>query len=131
LFHEKRVERKEIVEGTLKNHVKMIGLFCRMNDIKNLITWNKIKITMPMVKQFADDLSPTIDEIRKLVEFNDSRIKPLVYLMSSSGIRLGALDYLKWKHIIPITDEGDHSKVIAAKLIGDICTLSEWLNFLN
>jgi len=91
LFHEKRVERKEIVAGTLKNHVKVIRVFCRMNDIENLVPWNKIKITMPKVKQFGDDRSPTLEEIHKLVEFNDPRIKPLVYLMSSSGVRLGAI----------------------------------------
>ncbi len=53
LYHEKRVERKEIVAGTLKNHVKVIRVFCRMNDIENLVPWNKIKITMPKVKQFG------------------------------------------------------------------------------
>ena len=37
LFHEKRVESKEIVTGTLKNHVKLIRLFCRKNDIENII----------------------------------------------------------------------------------------------
>jgi len=30
LFHKNRVERKEIVAGTLKNHAKVIRLFCRM-----------------------------------------------------------------------------------------------------
>jgi hypothetical protein len=34
--------------------------------------------------------------------------------MISSGIRIGAWDYLKWKHIIPIEKEG---KIVAAKII--------------
>jgi hypothetical protein len=35
--------------------------------------------------------------------------------MASSGIRLGAWDYLRWKHIIPMNNEkGD---IIAAKII--------------
>jgi hypothetical protein len=34
--------------------------------------------------------------------------------MASSGIRVGAWDFLKWKHIIPIQKNG---QVIAAKLI--------------
>jgi hypothetical protein len=35
--------------------------------------------------------------------------------MTSSGIRLGAWDYLRWGHIRPI--ENDESKVEAAKII--------------
>jgi hypothetical protein len=34
--------------------------------------------------------------------------------MSSSGIRLGAWDYLKWGHISPIERKGE---VVAAKMI--------------
>jgi hypothetical protein len=35
--------------------------------------------------------------------------------MASSGIRLGAWDYLKWKHVSPITN--DKGQVVAAKLL--------------
>jgi len=41
--------------------------------------------------------------------------------MISSGIRIGAWDYLQWKHIEPITKE--NGEIIAAKLrvyAGDI-----------
>ena len=34
--------------------------------------------------------------------------------MISSGIRLGAWDYLKWKHIVPIKD--GKREVLAAKI---------------
>ncbi|HET7642407.1 MAG TPA: hypothetical protein VFK40_02775 [Nitrososphaeraceae archaeon] len=34
--------------------------------------------------------------------------------MCSSGIRLGAWDYLKWKHIIPI--KNDKNEIIATKI---------------
>ena len=34
--------------------------------------------------------------------------------MCSSGIRLGAWDYLKWKHIIPIKNDKD--EIVAAKI---------------
>src|SRR5215213_512483 len=61
----------------------------------------------------ADDRAPRIEEIRKLCEYPDRRIKPLVYTMCSSGIRLGAWDYLRWQDVSPILKDG---KVIAAKL---------------
>jgi hypothetical protein len=40
-------------------------------------------------------------------------MKAIVYTMCSSGIRLGAWDYLRWGHIIPIEDDG---QVIATKI---------------
>ena len=113
-YHKQRVERKEIAAGTLKNYVKVIKLFCQMNEIENLVLWKKIKIGMPKVKEQADDRAPTLVEIKKLIEYPDIRVKSIVYTMISSGIRIGAFDYLKWKHIIPIEREG---KIVAAKII--------------
>ena len=42
------------------------------------------------------------------------RLKPIVLTMISSGIRVGAWDWLKWKHIIPIERQGS---IMAAKII--------------
>ncbi len=76
-----------------------------MNEIENLVFWKKIKIGMPNVKEQADDRTPDISEIKKLSEYPDIRVKSIVYTMISSGIRIGAFDCLKWKHIIPIERE--------------------------
>jgi len=58
-----------------------------------------------------------VEEIRKLVEYPDIRIKPIVYAMASGGFRLGAWDYLQWKHVSPITNDNEKGQVIAAKFL--------------
>ncbi len=68
------------------------------------ISINSKKITrgLPKVRRYAEDRAPTIEEIQKLCEYPDRRIKPIIYVMASSGIRLGACDYLRWGHIKPV-----------------------------
>jgi hypothetical protein len=82
---------------------------------------------------------PTVKELRKLIEYPERRIKPIVCTVCSSGIRLEAWESLCWKHVIPITNweylswkkqkeeqrdgrsniilREDKEKIIAAKLI--------------
>jgi hypothetical protein len=78
------------------------------------IPWAKIARGLPRAKRFADDRPPTVEEIRRIVEYPDRRIKAVVYMMASTGIRVGAWDYLKHGDIIPIEREG---KVAAAKVL--------------
>jgi hypothetical protein len=113
-FHKQRVRRKELAAGTLKNYYRAAKLFCEMNDLTT-INWKRISKGLPRVKNSSNDRAPTLEEIRKLVEYPDRRIKPIVYAMASGGFRLGAWDYLCWKHVSPITNE--KGEVIAAKLI--------------
>ena len=127
-YQKQRVERKEIAAGTLKNYVKVIKLFCQMNEIDNLVLWKKIKIGMPKVKEQADDRAPTLEEIRKLIEYPDIRIKPIVFTMISSGIRIGAWDYLRWKYIIPIERDG---KIVAAKIIVYAGEPEQYFSFIS
>jgi len=107
-----RVEKKEIAAATLHNEIKVIKLFCEMNDI--LLPWKRITRGLPKARRYADDRAPTLEEIRVITEYPDRRIKAIVSTMISSGIRLGAWNYLKWKHISPILRNG---KVVAAKII--------------
>src|SRR4028118_486685 len=77
------------------------------------ILWKKITRGLPKAKNYSDDRIPTIEEITKLLEYPDRRLKSIIYTMASSGIRLGAWEYLKWGHIRPIEKEGE---VVAAKI---------------
>jgi hypothetical protein len=80
-----------------------------------LVNWKLVTRGMPRGKHAANDRAPTIEEIKKLLEYPDRRIKPIVLMMISSGIQIGVFDYLKFKHIIPLKDED--GKIIAAKMI--------------
>jgi hypothetical protein len=112
--YKQRVANREITAGTLRNYYKPIKLFCDMNNI--LLNWKLIARGIPSAKRAAMDRAPTLEEIHKLLEFpTDERVKPIVLVMVSTGIRLGAWEFLKWKHVTPITD--NYGKVIAARLI--------------
>ena len=84
-----------------------------MNDLS--LSWKRIRRGLPRGRKAANDRAPTIEEIQKLVEYPDRRIKPIIYTMASSGIRVGAWDYLQWKHVTPITN--GLGEIIAAKLL--------------
>jgi hypothetical protein len=127
LYQIERVNKKEIVGSTAQNYVKSIKLFCEMADIN--IHWKKITRGLPKGKSFADDRIPTDEEIQKLLEYPDRRIKAIVYTMTSSGIRLGAWDYLKWGDIRPI--EKESMGIVAAKMIVYAGEDEEYYTFIS
>ena len=141
-FQLQRVSRGEITESTIKNYYRPTKLFCEMNGCAQLINWKMISRGLPRARQAANDRAPAMEEIRKLIEYPDRRIKLIVYTMASSGIRVGAWDYLCWKHVKPVTNSQE--EIVAAKLIvyaGDqeeyYCfitpqaynSLKEWMDF--
>ncbi len=124
--HLDRVNRKEITGATVRNYLKSIKLFFEMADIP--IAWKKITRGLPRGKNYADDRIPSIEEIQKLLEYPDRRIKAIVFTMTSSGIRLGAWDYLKWGHVRPIEKDGE---VVAAKIIVYAEEDEEYYSFIS
>jgi two-component system sensor histidine kinase VicK len=69
----------------LKNFSGAIKLFCDMNDLTTL-NWRRITKVLPKSKSASNDRAPTIEEIKKLVEYPDRRIKPIVYTMAPPAI---------------------------------------------
>ena len=47
-----------------------------MNDIT--LNWKRISKGLSKQKEVADDRAPTLVEIRKLLEYPDKRIKPII-----------------------------------------------------
>lgn len=125
-FERKRVESEQITGATLRNYVKAIKLFCEMADVS--VAWKKITRGLPKSRRFADDRAPTLEEIQRICDYPDRRIKAIVCTMSSSGIRLGAWDYLHWGHIQPIKRE---EKIVAAKIVIYAGDDEEYLSFIT
>jgi hypothetical protein len=115
-FQKERAKDGKISYSTISNYYKAIKLFVEMNTDYPIINWKKIAKGLPAVRKAANDRAPTLEELRKLSEYPDRRIKTLVYIMASSGIRIGAWDYLKWKNIFPMTDVKT-GNVVAARLV--------------
>lgn len=113
-FQKERARNGEISCSTIANYYKATKLFIEMNIDTPIINWKKISRGMPSGKKAANDRAPTLDELAKISEYPDRRMKPIIYTMASSGIRLGAWDYLQWKHVEPMTNQ--EGEVVAAKL---------------
>jgi integrase len=137
-----RAQRGEISPATIPNYLKAGKLFCEMNDIQ--VSWKKISRGVPRGRQAANDRAPTREEILRLIQYPDRRIRPIVCVMASSGIRLGAWDFLQWKHVNAVFDE--KGNLLGAKIIvyaGEpdeyysfitpeaYISLKEWMDFRN
>jgi hypothetical protein len=109
-----KLNRGEIAAATISNYYKAVKLFLEMNRIT--LSWKIIRRGVPTGNRAADDMAPNLEELQRLVEYPDPRIKALVYTMASSGIRLGAWDFLRWKHITPEIDK-ETGQVVAAKML--------------
>jgi hypothetical protein len=130
----RRIDNKEVTHFTIHNYMKPIKLFCEMNDIP--IKWEKLTRGLPTGRKWADDRPPSIEEIRQIVGYPDRRIKPIIYTMASSGIRVGAWDFLKWGHITKVDGAarmliyaGEKEQYFTYMTPEAYTALEEWMEF--
>ena len=97
-FQNERAKKGEISYSTIANYYKATKLFVEMNSDALIINWKRITRGIPSGRKAANDSAPTIEEIRRLSEYPDRRIRPIVYTMASSGIRIDAWDSLQCLH---------------------------------
>ena len=93
----------------------------------------KNKLGLPKEKKYAEDRAPTIEEIQKLLEYPDRRIKVIILTMISCGMRLGAWNDLKYKHIQPIIRRDNEwiDNVVAAKIAIYAASDEQYTSFIT
>ena len=83
---------------------------------------------MPRERKYANDIAPKLEEIKRISDYSDRRVRSILYTMVSSGMRLGAWDYLKLKDVRPIVRD---NKIIAAKIIIYSDEEDEYFSFIT
>ncbi|HXX97704.1 MAG TPA: hypothetical protein VEL11_11375 [Candidatus Bathyarchaeia archaeon] len=107
-----RYEKGEITAATVANALKAIRLLLEMNDVT--LNWKKIRRILPKARRYALDRTPTLGEINEIIDAADFRGKALTLVLTSSGIREGAIQSLKVRDYAPIQQDG---KLVAGRLI--------------
>jgi hypothetical protein len=110
-FQKNRIREENLSGATFANYFKAIKKFCYANELE--VKWNRILVGAPIKNRAAKDRPPTIEEIKKILQYGDRRIKFIVLIMCSSGMRIEGFEYLRWGNILPIEKDG---KIVAAKI---------------
>ena len=129
--HKQRFDNGKIAAITVENYYWPVKAFCdaHKRNLPSAIDWERLEKILPDALSYSNDSCPTVQEIRKVIKNPNRRVKPVVLVMCSSGIRLGVWMYLKWKHVEPITnasylcwkkqqlelEEKDHSQIVITK----------------
>jgi integrase len=89
--------RKKVSSATLHTRLASVYHFYTMNDV--LLNKTKISKYKGEFLRVKKDRAYTNQEISKLLQIADLRMKVCILLMASSGLRLGAIPDLKLKHL--------------------------------
>ncbi len=108
--YKERVKKNEISPSTVQSLYKPVKLYCTMNDI--ILNWGKLYKLLPAASN-GDDRAITREEIKKLLQYAGIEMKAVILIFASSGVRVGAFEEMKIKHLDPIDQKGN---VVAAKL---------------
>jgi integrase len=123
------VRQGKIKPATCRNSMPSVRLFFDMNDIT--LNWKRLNKLLPSVDGNAKDEAYTREQIQQMLDHCDLRTRVVVLFLASSGMRLEGLAGLTDECIIPIYDEQDKSKVLAAQLIVYKGTPEEYVTFVT
>jgi integrase len=86
--------------AAIHNYVSAIIAFYKINDI--VLNIDKINRFMPDKRKANKDRSYLHEEIHKLLDVADERMKAVVLLLASTGMRIGAVPNLRLRSLVKI-----------------------------
>jgi len=81
--------------------------FLEINRVTG-IKWEYINEFVPSSRKAGQDRAPTQEEVRKIVDVADLRMKCLVLFLCSSGARIGSVPYLRWRDVEEMEASGQN-----------------------
>jgi integrase len=95
------LRKKGNAAASVSLYIAAINKFYTMNDVTTL-NWKKVKSFMGEHEKVAEDRPYTHSEIQTLIAHTTSRNRAIILLMSSAGLRLGAIPILRIKDVEPL-----------------------------
>jgi hypothetical protein len=111
-LQKERLDRKEVGPWHVKNTLKPIKLALEQNDVE--LSWKKIAHLIPSGQRKSSDREYRLEEIQRLLAVCSLHLKVAVLFMASSGIRIGAFDFLNVGNVEPVLIDG---VIVCGKLV--------------
>jgi len=91
------IKKRGLGHAAILNYVTPILTFYEINDV--ILNKKKIRKFLPEYKKVKRDRGYTREEIHKLLDIADERMRLVIYILASSSIRITALCSLRIRHL--------------------------------
>jgi hypothetical protein len=95
-----RIDAGEVADSWLESILKPVRLAFELNEI--LIPWKKYARLIHKGRTNKKDREYFLHEIRLLLSKASPTMRMIILIMAASGVRIGAFDYLKVGHVMPV-----------------------------
>ena len=86
----------------ISNYIKPVVAFCKINDL--FLNMNKINRFMPAYIKSKKTFAYTQSQIQNLLDIADERMSAVILLLSSTGVRIGAIPNLTVGSLEPVEE---------------------------
>ena len=121
-----RYAEEKLSGSSVLNYTKPIRLMTDVFDIH--FNWKKLNRILPYSRKASRDSLPPLDDIRKMYDVGDQRIKFILSTMVSGGLRVGAWSYLDVEDITSIERYG---QVVAGKVVAYRGFREQYFTFIS